>query len=74
MRKESKPLSYRPRQVAESIRQILSSVLVEDSRDPGLTRVTITEVTVSPDLSHALVRFVAPDEAGAAQGFGIDGG
>lgn len=65
MGKNSKASSHRPRQVAESIRQILGAALVEDSRDPRLARVTITEVTASPDLSHAVVRFVTSDEAGS---------
>lgn len=48
--------SRRPEQVAENIRQVLGEALTRDLRDPRVGFVTITRVTVSPDLSHAKVR------------------
>lgn len=48
--------SRRPEQVAENIRQVLADALTRDIRDPRVGFVTLTGVTVTPDLSHARIR------------------
>lgn len=60
-----KPGSHRPQQVAETIRQVVAEALAREVRDPRVGRVTLTAVTVSGDLSHATIRFVAGGEADA---------
>jgi len=55
--------SRRPEQVAENLRQIIADALSRDIRDPRVGFVTLTGVTVTPDLAHAKVRVsVAGDE------------
>lgn len=48
--------SHRPGQVAETIRQVVAEALTRDVRDPRVGRVTVTDVVVTPDLSHARIR------------------
>jgi ribosome-binding factor A len=57
--------SRRPEQVAENIRQVLADALTRDIRDPRIGFVTLTGVTVTPDLSHAKVRISVPGEEDA---------
>jgi ribosome-binding factor A len=45
----------RSRRVGDQIQRTLSELLRREVRDPRLPPVTITEVRVSPDLSHAKV-------------------
>ncbi len=45
----------RPERVAEQIKSIVSGILAKDLDDPGLGFVTITKVSVSPDLENAVV-------------------
>ena len=55
----------RPERVADQIRQILAQLLREEVRDPRVGFVTITEVRLSSDLTHARVYVSAikdPDE------------
>ena len=55
----------RPGRVADQIRQILARLLREEVRDPRVGFVTITEVRLSSDLTHARVYVSAikdPDE------------
>lgn len=69
----------RSRRVEEAIQRILSEVLASKARDPRLASVTITEVSVSRDLSVARVYYsllsgdpISPeigDALGAASGF-----
>jgi ribosome-binding factor A len=47
----------RPARVAERIREEVSLILQRKVRDPGLESVTVTEVTVTPDLRNACVRY-----------------
>ena len=54
---------HRPEQVGESIRHLLADALARDLRDPRIGRVTITSITVTPDLSRARV-MVVPGEEG----------
>jgi ribosome-binding factor A len=54
--------SRRPEQVAENIRQVLADALTRDIRDPRIGFVTLTGVTVTPDLSHARVRISVPGD------------
>ncbi|MEK7379703.1 MAG: ribosome-binding factor A [Gemmatimonadota bacterium] len=42
---------HRSGQVAETVRQVLGEALIQEIRDPRVGRVTITAVTVTPDLS-----------------------
>jgi ribosome-binding factor A len=50
-----KRASHRPEQVAETIRHVVAEALAREVRDPRVGRVTITSVTVTPDLSYAKV-------------------
>ena len=52
---------HRSGQVAETVRQVLGEALIQEIRDPRVGRVTITAVTVTPDLSRARVRVIAGD-------------
>lgn len=55
----------RPARVGERIREELSLLLQRKARDPGLSSVTITDVSVTPDLKIAHVNYsalVAPEE------------
>ena len=63
--------THRSGQVAETVRQVLGEALVHEIRDPRVGRVTITAVTVTPDLSRAKVRFITgegDDSAKAMEG------
>ncbi|HEX5004786.1 MAG TPA: 30S ribosome-binding factor RbfA [Gemmatimonadales bacterium] len=59
--------SRRPEQVAENIRQVLADTLTRDVRDPRVGFVTLTSVTVTPDLSHAKVRVSVPGDEEAKE-------
>ena len=48
--------SHRPARVATLIKQILAHALATQVKDPRVGFVTLTNVTVSPDLSHATAR------------------
>jgi len=55
----------RPTRVGERIREELSLLLLRKVNDPGLAPVTVTEVSVTPDLRIAHVNYsalVAPEE------------
>jgi len=62
-----KPGSHRPQQVAETVRQVLAEALVREVRDPRVGLVTLTEVTVTGDLGHAKIRFVASGEGATSE-------
>ena len=47
--------SHRPERVAELVRQAVGAFLASEVRDPRIVFVTVTGVSVSPDLSHAKV-------------------
>ena len=47
--------------VADLIRQIVSSALMSKVHHRGMESVTVTDVTVSPDLKHAKVFFTVMD-------------
>ena len=49
----------RPDRVAEQIRQDLAGLLARDIHDPGIGFVTLTRVTVSPDLQLARVFYTS---------------
>ena len=52
----------RPEQVAELVRQVLAEALTREVRDPRIGLVTVTRVSVSPDLSHARVAVMVSGE------------
>lgn len=52
---------HRQERVSREILRILSTALLEDAKDPRLFDVTITDVTVSGDLSVASVHYLCPD-------------
>lgn len=54
----------RPARVAERIREEISLLLLQKARDPGLSSVTVTEVSVTPDLRIAHVNYSALVEPG----------
>ena len=47
--------SRRPEQVAETVRQVVADALVSEVRDPRVGFVTVTQVRVTNDLSHATI-------------------
>lgn len=55
----------RPEQMAETLRQVVSDALLREVRDPRVGFVTITNIQVTGDLSHAtlLVSVPGDDEA-----------
>src|SRR5438067_13906115 len=64
--------SQRAQRVADQIQRELADLLVNEVKDPRVGRVTVTEVDVSADLSHATVHFThlagkehAPDAVAA---------
>ena len=56
----------RPRRVAEQIRQVVAAFLMEDVRDPRIGFVTVTNVDLSGDLQHAVIRYVVHGDAAVA--------
>ena len=61
MKKSRKATPRRPEQVAETIRQLLSEMLVHgEIRDPRVSAATVTSVKVAPDLSTARVWVALP--------------
>lgn len=58
-----KRTSHRPEQVAETVRQVVADLLTREVRDPRVSRVTVTGVRVTADLSHAEVRIIVGDPA-----------
>jgi ribosome-binding factor A len=60
----------RPDRVADQIRSEIASLLARDVRDPGVGFVTLTRVTVTPDLQHVRVRYTSlgDEETRAASG------
>jgi len=55
--------SFRLERINETIKQVLSELLVSEIKDPRVGMVTITEVRVSSDLSSAKVYFSVLGEA-----------
>src|SRR6476660_3554504 len=58
----------RPARVADQIRGELGSLLAREVHDPGIGFVTITRVTVTPDLQHARVAYTALGDDAARRG------
>ncbi len=54
---------YRQEKVAREVLRVLSNAIFEAAQDPRLLQVTITDVTMSSDLSIASVRWLCPQEA-----------
>ena len=52
---------HRQERVSREVLRILSTALLEDAKDPRLLDVTITDVSVSSDLSVASVRWLCPN-------------
>ncbi len=46
---------HRPERISELVRQAISTALATELKDPRVGFVTVTRVTVSPDISHANV-------------------
>lgn len=53
----------RNKRVAEQLQRELAVLLQTEVKDPRITTVTITEVEVSSDLTHAKIYFVAHENA-----------
>ena len=49
----------RPDRIADQIRSELAMMLARELHDPGIGFVTITRVTVTPDLQHARIHYTA---------------
>lgn len=54
--------SRRPEQVAGTIRQVVADALTREVRDPRVGFVTVTNVVVTNDLSHARVMVSVPGD------------
>ena len=61
MNRDNEP-SKRPQQVAELIHKTLALALQRETNDPRLTKISITEVNVSPDLRNARVYYTLLDK------------
>jgi len=57
----------RPDRVADQIRSELASLLARDVHDPGIGFVTLTRVSVSPDLQQARVNYTVLGDDKARQ-------
>jgi ribosome-binding factor A len=55
--------NYRPSRIGDQIKRELASLVRTSVRDPRLAKITLLEVEMSPDLSHATVFFSIFDEA-----------
>ena len=66
-------LSQRALRVSEQVQRELAQMIATEVRDPRVKGVTVTQVEVTSDLSHALVRYVHPQgyagQADADAGF-----
>lgn len=61
------PREYsRAQRVGDQLRRELADMLVREANDPRLGAVTVSEVEVSRDLSHARIHVVLPAGADAA--------
>ena len=60
-------MSNRSIVLAEQLRQVVSTAVQFEMRDPALSDITITRVKVSPDLSLADIRFTTLDAADQAK-------
>jgi len=58
--------SGRARKVGDQVQRELSEILARELRDPRVGMVTLTGVDMSPDCSHAVIRFTCLDESHAA--------
>jgi ribosome-binding factor A len=58
----------RQRRVSELVHRELSQLLMREARDPRLTDITITGVSVTPDLLLARVYFTVLGDASAQEG------
>lgn len=66
MARRSQP-KRRPEQMAEVIRQVIAEALAREVQDPRIGLVTLTQIRVSPDLSHARIGVSVHGDADAAQ-------
>lgn len=55
----------RPSRIGDQLRAELADLLAREVHDPGIGFLTITRVTVTPDLAHARVRYTTMGEAKA---------
>ena len=64
----------RPDRVADQIRSEIASLLARDVHDPGVGFVTLTRVTVTPDLQHARIHYTSlgDEKARAATGRALE--
>jgi ribosome-binding factor A len=53
-------LSQRALRVSEQVQRELAQMIATEVRDPRVKGVTVTQVEVTSDLAHALVRYVHP--------------
>lgn len=53
---------HRQEKVAREVLRVLSTALFEEAQDPRLLQVTITDVSMSSDLSIASVRWLCPKD------------
>ena len=58
MKRHRPDTGRRPRRVAEQVRQVVTTFLREEARDPRIGLVTVTDVQITGDLQHATVHYV----------------
>ena len=67
-----RPDKHRPERMAELLRQTIADAIATELKDPRVGFVTVTRVTVSPDVTHARVYVSVlgsdDEKAGAIEG------
>jgi ribosome-binding factor A len=53
----------RPQRLAEQVREVVTTFIREEARDPRIGFVTVTRVRVTADLQHARIQFVVHGDA-----------
>ncbi len=68
----------RPKRVAEQVRQVVTTFLQEEARDPRIGLITVTDVQITGDLQHATVRYMVhggvPQQAQTEEGLAAAAG
>ena len=60
-------MPHRTERISEALREELTELIGYELSDPRIGSATVTDVEVSPDKRHALVRVGIPDGSDAAQ-------
>jgi ribosome-binding factor A len=60
--KHTKTIPGRGLRVADQIQRDLSKIIAQELKDPRVGRITLTEVSVTPDYAHAKVYFTTLED------------